>query len=122
MKNLLTEEQRYENKKKIYKFLVNNHVGFENRIKSNVVRLMLDLECSERSFRKYIQEITEDEKFPLLICRYAGNDGGVFIAENIEECDYSINGLVRRAEAMQISAEHMERKKINMFFGKDKTK
>lgn len=108
-----------DDKKKVYSYLTANHVGFENRINGIIIRHRLKLNCSDKEFRDIVKEITEDENYRLLICRRSGSKGGYFIAETEEECDESIKSLVKRAERMQVTAQHMELKKINMFDRKD---
>lgn len=84
---------------KIYKYLSDHAVGYDNRVKSN--ELMKEFRISDNEmFRSYIQKIRQSDKFDKIICSQAGAVGGYWIAKNSEEVEQTLEHLYNRSMEM----------------------
>ncbi len=84
---------------RVYKYLLNNHVGRENMIKNRSLRDLFDIH-SDKAMRKVIQNIREDKNFPRIIGSVSGKRGGFYICDNEEEIEETINNIRYRAGQM----------------------
>ena len=101
--NLMAEMPNLPNEKiltyKIYGYLKNNCVGYENRIKSDVLIKEFNI-TDNKTLRDYIQEIRESETLQKIVCSEAGKNGGYWIAENEEEVEKTLQHLYNRSMEM----------------------
>ena len=94
---------------KIYNYLKDNAVGYENRVKSDI--LMKEFNINDnKSLRSYIQEIRESDILTKVICSEAGNDGGYWIATDYKEVKKTLDHLYKRAMEMLKSYSVLKRK------------
>lgn len=84
---------------KIYNYLKDNAVGYENRVKSDILMKEFDIN-DNKSLRSYIQEIRESDILTKVICSEAGNDGGYWIATDYKEVKKTLDHLYKRAMEM----------------------
>lgn len=98
---------------KIYNYLKENAVGYENRVKSDV--LMKEFEINDnKTLRSYIQEIRESGILIKIICSEAGSDGGYWIATDNKEVRKTLDHLYKRAIEMLKNYSILKRKaKLN---------
>lgn len=94
---------------KIYNYLKDNAVGYENRVKSDV--LMKEFNINDnKTLRSYIQEIRESEILTKIICSEAGKDGGYWIATDYKEIKKTLNHLYKRSMEMLKNYSMLKRK------------
>ena len=98
---------------KIYNYLKENAVGYDERVKADV--LMKEFNINDnKTLRSYIQEIRESEILTKIICSEAGKDGGYWIATDYKEVKQTLNHLYKRAMEMLKSYSVLKRKaKLN---------
>ena len=98
---------------KIYNYLKENAVGYENRVKSDI--LMKEFNINDnKTLRSYIQEIRESGILTKIICSEAGNDGGYWIATDNKEVRKTLDHLYKRAIEMLKNYSVLKRKaKLN---------
>ena len=98
---------------KIYNYLKENAVGYENRVKSDI--LMKEFNINDnKTLRSYIQEIRESGILTKIICSEAGNDGGYWIATDNKEVRKTLDHLYKRAIEMLKNYSILKRKaKLN---------
>ena len=98
---------------KIYNYLKDNAVGYENRVKSDI--LMKEFNINDnKTLRSYIQEIRESGILIKIICSEAGNDGGYWIATDNKEVRKTLDHLYKRAIEMLKNYSILKRKaKLN---------
>ena len=84
---------------KIYNYLKENAVGYEDRVKADV--LMKEFNINDnKTLRSYIQEIRESEVLTKIICSEAGKDGGYWIATDYKEVRKTLDHLYKRSMEM----------------------
>lgn len=98
---------------KIYNYLKENAVGYENRVKSDV--LMKEFNINDnKTLRSYIQEIRESGILAKIICSEAGSDGGYWIAADNKEVRKTLDHLYKRSMEMLKNYSILKRKaKLN---------
>ena len=84
---------------KIYNYLITNHIGKDNLIKNKDLRRIFDIH-SDKSLRKIIQNIREDENFYLIVGSISGRTGGFYICHTEEEITETIDNIRHRANQM----------------------
>lgn len=94
---------------KIYNYLKENAVGYEDRVKSDVLMKEFNI-TDNKTLRSYIQEIRESEVLTKIICSEAGKDGGYWIATDYKEVKKTLNHLYRRSMQMLKSYSVLKRK------------
>lgn len=93
----------------IYAYLINNCVGYDNRVKARVLMSKFGIN-DNKTFRSYIQSIREDYQYPRVIGSQAGSDGGYWIIANKKEFDETVHHLYARAIEMQKCCKTMKKK------------
>lgn len=96
----------------IYDYLLNNCVGYENRIKGYQLMKLFKIN-DHKTFRSYIQEIRQSPDFPKLIGSEAGSNGGYFVISNYDEYKTTIDHHYLRAMEMLKTKHIMEQKYLN---------
>ena len=98
---------------KIYNYLKENAVGYENRVKSDV--LMKEFNINDnKTLRSYIQEIRESGILTKIICSEAGSNGGYWIATDYKEVRKTLDHLYKRSMEMLKNYSILKRKaKLN---------
>ena len=85
---------------KIYDYLKKNAVGYEKRIKSNV--LMKEFNINDnKTLRFYIEEIRNSDILQKIICSEAGSNGGYWVATSQEEVYETLEHLYKRRMQMR---------------------
>lgn len=98
---------------KIYNYLKDNAVGYENRVKSDILMKEFDIN-NNKTLRSYIQEIRESDILTKIICSEAGNDGGYWIATDNKEVRKTLDHLYKRSMEMLKNYSILKRKaKLN---------
>ena len=95
---------------KVYRYLIENHIGKENLIKNVDLRKMFDIK-SDKSMRKVIQNIRENKDYYLIVGSISGRTGGFYICQTIDEIDDTINNIKHRANQMHRMCHVLEWKK-----------
>lgn len=94
---------------KIYNYLKDNAVGYENRVKSD--ELMKEFEINDnKTLRSYIQEIRESDILTKIICSEAGSNGGYWIATDYKEVRKTLDHLYKRSMEMLKNYSILKRK------------
>lgn len=93
----------------IYNYLMQNCIGYDNRIKSDVLMDLFEIR-SNKTFRTYI-EIAREE-FDYFIASEAGRQGGYWIASNKKDKQITYNNLNLRAKRMLETSKRMMKKKL----------
>lgn len=94
----------------VYSYLITKHVGKKNLIKNVDLRKRFNIN-SDKSMRKVIQNIRENEKFYLIVGSISGKSGGFFICQTEEEMNETINNIKHRAGQMYKMCHILENKK-----------
>lgn len=84
---------------KIYEYLKENAVGYENRIKASVLMEEFAIH-SNKTLRSYIEEIRQDSTLQKFVCSESSHSGGYYIATSEEEVYNTLSGLYKRAMEM----------------------
>lgn len=84
---------------KIYDYMKKNAVGYENRVKSNVIMEKFDIK-DNKTFRAYIENIRDSEVLQKIVCSEAGSNGGYWIATNNDEVVETLQHLYKRSMKM----------------------
>lgn len=80
----------------VYEYLVNNAVGFDNRVKGNKLQEIFGIK-DNKTFRSKIERIRKDElSYPKRIGSKAGKNGGYFIITNDKEAFDTGVSLIKR--------------------------
>ncbi len=95
----------------IYKYLLENALGFENRIKGQELMKIFNI-SDHKTLRSYIEEARNNAKYEYLIGSEAGKDGGYYIPISLEEKDVSTSHIRLRAESQLRTYENMEGKRF----------
>ncbi len=94
---------------KIYNYLKENAVGYDDRIKADV--LMKEFNINDnKTLRSYIQEIRESEVLTKIICSEAGSNGGYWIATDYKEVRKTLDHLYKRSMEMLKNYSMLKRK------------
>lgn len=93
----------------IYDYLINNCIGYDNRIKAYKLMKMFDLK-DHKTFRSKIQKIRQNEHFERIVGSEAGNKGGYWIIANEEEYKETIFHLKARSNEMKKTCDIIESK------------
>lgn len=94
---------------KIYNYLKENAVGYEDRVKADV--LMKEFNINDnKTLRSYIQEIRESEILTKIICSEAGSNGGYWIATDYKEVRKTLDHLYKRSMEMLKNYSMLKRK------------
>lgn len=101
---------------KLYKYLLENAYGKENRIKSTELMRYFDI-SDNRTFRKYIQNINADKKYKKLVGAVSSRTGGYFICSSEEEAQEAIKNRQNRANQM-LRETHIMKWKYRKFRGR----
>ena len=98
---------------KIYDYLKKNAVGYEKRIKSNV--LMREFNINDnKTLRFYIEEIRNSAILQKIICSEAGSNGGYWVATSQEEVYETLEHLYKRSMQMLKTYSKIKKKaKLN---------
>ena len=83
----------------IYDYLINNCVGYDNRIKANVLMTLFGIK-DNKTFRSYIQDIRKNPDYEKLVGSEAGHNGGYYIVSNYDEYKKTIDHHYLRAMEM----------------------
>lgn len=84
---------------KIYNYLKKNAVGYEKRVKSNV--LMKEFNINDnKTLRSYIEDIRNSDILQKIVCSESGKNGGYWIASNDEEVYQTLEHLYNRSMQM----------------------
>ena len=83
----------------IYEYLLSYHLGRDNLIKNKDLRARFNV-SSDKSLRKIIQNIREDNQFSKIIGSVSGKSGGFYICKTDEEVEETINNIKHRADQM----------------------
>lgn len=84
---------------KLYLELKNRAVGYEKRVKSSVLMKTFEIK-DNKTFRAYIQNIRQNDKYDKIVCSEAGKNGGYWIANNEDEIKDTMDHLYKRAMEM----------------------
>lgn len=94
---------------RLYDYLKENAVGYENRIKSYKLMKVFGIKRND-AFRRLIQEIRQDETLQKIVCSEAGKNGGYWIATTEDEVNATMDHLYKRAMEMLKTYESIKRK------------
>jgi hypothetical protein len=83
----------------IYDYLNENCVGYENRVKSDVLMKEFGIK-DNKTFRNYIQELRQNPNYENLVGSEAGSSGGYFIVSNYQEFKTTVEHHYLRAMEM----------------------
>ena len=97
-------------KELIYDYLVNNCVGYDNRVKGWQLMKLFNIK-DHKTLRGYIQDLRNDEDIEELIGSVAGHGGGFYIIRNYAEYKDTIDHLYLRAMEMLKTREVIMNKK-----------
>ena len=95
--------------KQIYDYLINNCIGYGNRIKAYKLMKMFNIR-DHKTFRFKIQKIRQDESFKKIIGSEAGKQGGYWIIANEDEYKETIFHLKARSSEMKKTCDVIEEK------------
>lgn len=84
---------------KLYRELLNRAVGYSKRVKSSALMKTFEIK-DNKTFRSYIQEIRQNEKYKKIVCSEAGKDGGYWVANNKQEVQDTLDHLYKRSMEM----------------------
>ncbi len=97
--------------KVIYNYLLQNHIGYENRVKANVLMNIFGIN-DNKTFRSYIAEARNDIECTYFIASKAGSKGGYWIATKEQDRDITLRNLFLRAIRITKTARKMKGKKL----------
>ena len=96
----------------IHDYLKKNSVGYSKRVKSSV--LMKEFNINDnKTLRKHIQNIRQDETLQKIVCSESGKNGGYWIAKNDKEVQETLDHLYNRAMEM-LKTYSIIKKKANL--------
>lgn len=98
-------------KEKLINYLKENCIGYENRVKANVLMQVVGL-SDHKTFRNLVEQIRQS-KSEIFICSEAGKDGGYYLPTTKEEIQVTIDHLEKRAYEMFKTAKVL-REKVGM--------
>ena len=83
----------------VYDYLCKYHVGKGSLIKNKDLRKLFGIH-SDKTMRRVIQNIRENEEYDRLVGSVSGKTGGFFICETLHEVLETIANTQRRANQM----------------------
>lgn len=96
----------------IHDYLKKNAVGYSKRVKSS--KLMKEFNINDnKTLRKHIQNIRQDETLQKIVCSESGKNGGYWIAKNDKEVQDTLDHLYNRAMEM-LKTYSIIKKKANL--------
>lgn len=96
----------------IHDYLKKNAVGYSKRVKS--IALMKEFNINDnKTLRKHIQNIRQDETLQKIVCSESGKNGGYWIAKNDKEVQETLDHLYNRAMEM-LKTYSIIKKKANL--------
>lgn len=97
----------------LYSYLKNNALGYSKRVKSSTLMQKFNI-SDNKTLRKHIQNIRNDEILQKIICSEAGHNGGYWIANNEKEVEETLEHLYKRAMEMLKTYNSIKKKvKLN---------
>lgn len=93
----------------IYAYLVNNCVGYDNRVKARTLMKKFNIR-DNKTFRKYIQDIRKNAEFTRLVGSEAGSAGGYWIINSKEEFETTVHHHYARALEMMNTCKILRKK------------
>lgn len=93
----------------IYAYLVNNCIGYDNRVKARVLMNKFNIK-DHKTFRSYIQGIRQNVECERLVGSEAGKNGGYWIINSKEELEETVYHLYARAVEMKKTCKIMKKK------------
>lgn len=89
-------------------YLKENCIGYENRVKANVLMQVVGI-SDHKTFRNLVEQIRQS-KNKIFICSEAGQQGGYWLPTTKEEIETTINHLESRACEMFKTAKILREK------------
>lgn len=96
----------------IHDYLKKNAVGYSKRVKSSVLMKGFNIN-DNKTLRKHIQNIRQDETLQKIVCSESGKNGGYWIAKNDKEVQETLDHLYNRAMEM-LKTYSIIKKKANL--------
>jgi hypothetical protein len=93
----------------VYMYLCQNHRGKDSLIKNKELRKLFNIN-SDKTMRKVIQNIRENENYKEMIGSVSGQSGGFFTCITDTEKRETINNIKHRAKEMLRMCEILESK------------
>lgn len=95
----------------IYNFLLDNCVGYDNRVKASYLMEKFHIE-DHKTFRSYIESARLNPVLEYCISSEAGKNGGYWIATTKSEKNTALINLMARGEKMISNANILRKKKL----------
>lgn len=95
----------------IYDYLLENCIGYENRIKGYELMKLFDIN-DNKTLRSYIQETRKKDEYKYLVGSEAGFKGGYWIVNNAIEKKKTVKHLLLRAIEQLKMLKTIKRKEI----------
>lgn len=93
----------------VYMYLCQNHRGKDSLIKNKELRKLFNIN-SDKTMRKVIQNIRENENYKEMIGSVSGKSGGFYMCLTDTEKKETINNIKHRAKEMLKMCEILEKK------------
>lgn len=93
----------------VYMYLCQNHRGKDSLIKNKELRKLFNIN-SDKTMRKVIQNIRENENYKEMIGSVSGKTGGFYMCLTDTEKKETINNIKHRAKQMLKMCEILENK------------
>lgn len=93
----------------VYMYLCQNHRGKDSLIKNKELRKLFNIN-SDKTMRKVIQNIRENENYKEMIGSVSGRLGGFYMCLTDTEKRETINNIKHRAKEMLKMCEILEKK------------
>lgn len=93
----------------VYMYLCQNHRGKDSLIKNKELRKLFNIN-SDKTMRKVIQNIRENENYKEMIGSVSGKTGGFYMCLTDTEKKETINNIKHRAKEMLKMCEILENK------------
>lgn len=93
----------------IYDYLINNCVGYNNRIKAYKLMRMFNIN-NHKTFRSKIQKIRQNKQFKKIVGSEAGKRGGYWIIANENEYKETMFHLRARSDEMKKTCDIIDDK------------
>ena len=93
----------------VYMYLCQNHRGKDSLIKNKELRKLFNIN-SDKTMRKVIQNIRENENYKEMIGSVSGQSGGFYMCLTDTEKKETINNIKHRAKEMLKMCEILENK------------
>lgn len=93
----------------VYMYLCQNHRGKDSLIKNKELRKLFNIN-SDKTMRKVIQNIRENENYKEMIGSVSGQSGGFYMCLTDTEKRETINNIKHRAKEMLKMCEILEKK------------